>query len=100
MATRSRLQIYVLAFCATLLVQSGCNGLSVHHRKHAALFIFGDSLFDVGNNNYINTSTNFQANFFPYGETFFGYSTGRVSDGRLIPDIIGKIVVHNVSVFF
>ncbi|KAL6137369.1 PREDICTED: GDSL esterase/lipase 1-like [Fragaria vesca subsp. vesca] len=90
MATRSRLQIYVLAFCATLLVQSGCNGLSVHHRKHAALFIFGDSLFDVGNNNYINTSTNFQANFFPYGETFFGYSTGRVSDGRLIPDIIAE----------
>ncbi|XP_062025579.1 GDSL esterase/lipase 1-like [Rosa rugosa] len=91
MATSSRFQVYVLAFCATLLIQSGCYGhYSVHQTKHAALFIFGDSLFDVGNNNYINTSTNFQANFFPYGETFFGHPTGRVSDGRLMPDIIAE----------
>lgn len=92
MATFWRFPTLVLAFCATLLIQSGCNGFSEHQRKHAALFIFGDSLFDVGNNNYINTSTNFQANFFPYGETFFGHPTGRVSNGRLIPDIIGKML--------
>lgn len=92
MATFSRFPTLVLAFCATLLIQSGCNGFSEHQRKHAALFIFGDSLFDVGNNNYINTSTNFQANFFPYGKTFFGHPTGRVSNGRLIPDIIGKML--------
>ncbi|PRQ51701.1 putative SGNH hydrolase-type esterase domain-containing protein [Rosa chinensis] len=90
MATSSRFQVYVLAFCATLLIQSGCYGHSVHQRKHTALFIFGDSTFDVGNNNYINTSTYFQANFFPYGETFFSHPTGRFSDGRLIPDIIAE----------
>ncbi|KAI9102918.1 hypothetical protein K1719_023357 [Acacia pycnantha] len=58
--------------------------------KQAALFIFGDSLFDVGNNNYINTTTFFQANFNPYGETFFKYPTGRFSDGRVIPDFIAE----------
>lgn len=54
------------------------------------MFIFGDSLFDAGNNNYINTSDRFQYNFKPYGETFFRYPTGRPSDGRLIPDFIAE----------
>ncbi|XP_014622979.1 GDSL esterase/lipase 1-like isoform X2 [Glycine soja] len=57
--------------------------------KHAALFILGDSLFDNGNNNYINTTTSYQANYPPYGETFFKYPSGRFSDGRMIPDAVG-----------
>lgn len=57
--------------------------------KEAALFIFGDSLFDVGNNNYLNTTTSTQANFYPYGENYFKYPTGRFNDGRVIPDFIG-----------
>ncbi|KAF7151358.1 hypothetical protein RHSIM_Rhsim02G0226600 [Rhododendron simsii] len=59
-------------------------------KKHLALFVFGDSLFDVGNNNYINTTTTNQYNFWPYGETFFNHPTGRASDGRLIPDFIAE----------
>ncbi|XP_052183899.1 GDSL esterase/lipase 1-like isoform X4 [Diospyros lotus] len=55
-----------------------------------ALFFFGDTYFDVGNNNYINTTTTLQANFWPYGQTFFNYPTGRYSDGRLIPDFIAE----------
>ncbi|XP_042946716.1 GDSL esterase/lipase 1-like isoform X2 [Carya illinoinensis] len=55
---------------------------------HVALFIFGDSFFDAGNNNYINTT--FRANYYPYGETFFNYPTGRFSDGRIIPDFIAE----------
>lgn len=57
-----------------------------------ALFVFGDSVFDPGNNNYINTTTNFQENYLPYGESFFKYPTGRNSDGRLIPDFIGIFI--------
>jgi hypothetical protein len=69
--------------------------------KHASLFIFGDSFFDAGNNNYINKIAAFQANFVPYGETFFKYPTGRFSDGRLISDFIGKIDIYcYVSFFF
>lgn len=56
----------------------------------AALFIFGDSLFDSGNNNYIRTSRGFQANYRPYGETFFPSPTGRATDGRTIPDFISE----------
>ncbi|CAI0419288.1 unnamed protein product [Linum tenue] len=54
-----------------------------------AFFIFGDSFLDAGNNNYINTTTLDQANFPPYGRTFFNFPTGRFSDGRLLPDFIG-----------
>ena len=57
-----------------------------------ALFVFSDSIFDPGNNNYINTTTNFQENYLPYGESFFKYPTGRNSDGRLIPDFIGIFI--------
>uniref|UniRef100_M1D3H3 Zinc finger protein n=1 Tax=Solanum tuberosum TaxID=4113 RepID=M1D3H3_SOLTU len=64
--------------------------ISSHGRPQAGLFVFGDSLFDPGNNNYINTTTEYQANWRPYGESFFKYPTGRFSDGRLIPDFIGK----------
>ena len=61
-----------------------------HPKEHAAaLFVFGDSLFDVGNNNYSNTTADNQANYSPYGETFFNYPSGRFSDGRVIPDLIG-----------
>ncbi|XP_057504786.1 GDSL esterase/lipase 5-like [Actinidia eriantha] len=55
-----------------------------------SLYIFGDSLFDSGNNNYINTTTLDQANFWPYGETFFNFPTGRFSDGRLMSDFIAE----------
>ncbi|CAN4114456.1 unnamed protein product [Withania somnifera] len=55
---------------------------------HASLFVFGDSILDPGNNNYINTTTDFQSNWWPYGESFFKYPTGRPCDGRLISDFI------------
>nr|GMC51942.1 GDSL esterase/lipase 5 [Ipomoea batatas] len=58
--------------------------------RRPALFIFGDSFMDSGNNNYINTTTLDQANFGPYGETFFDAPTGRFSDGRLISDFIAE----------
>ncbi|KAJ0794443.1 putative GDSL lipase/esterase, SGNH hydrolase superfamily, GDSL esterase/lipase GLIP1-5/GLL25 [Helianthus annuus] len=61
-----------------------------HFVEHVALFVFGDSLFDPGNNNYINTTTDFQANFWPYGISYFDPPSGRFSDGRLIPDFIAE----------
>lgn len=60
----------------------------------AALFVFGDSLFDVGNNNYIKTIPFLLSNSAPYGQTFFHYPTGRFSDGRVIPDFIGELSIY------
>ncbi|GLU22518.1 hypothetical protein SLE2022_385870 [Rubroshorea leprosula] len=57
----------------------------VQSNKKVAMFVFGDSLFDPGNNNYV-PSTNARSNFPPYGETFFRYPTGRDCDGRILPD--------------
>ena len=67
-----------------------CLGHQCLPKQHVALFIFGDSLVDAGNNNYINSTTEAQANYGPYGETFFKYPTGRFSNGRIIPDFIGN----------
>jgi len=82
----------LLVFCLGIFIQmSYCHGsiTTCLPQKHAALFILGDSLFDNGNNNYINTTTSYQANYGPYGETFFKYPSGRFSDGRMIPDVVG-----------
>eukprot|EP01018_Ginkgo_biloba_P014373 Gb_00989 [translate_table: standard] len=51
----------------------------------AALFVFGASVADSRNNNYINT--NARANS-PYGEAAFHYPTGKWTHGRTIFDFI------------
>ena len=70
--------IYFSVVCICSIIPT-----SSQPQKHAELFIFGDSFFDARNNNFINTTTDYQANFWPYGETFFDYPTGRVSDGHI-----------------
>lgn len=52
-----------------------------------AIFILGDSLTDVGNNNYILTLA--KANFPPNGLDFQSGPTGRFCNGRTVPDVIG-----------
>lgn len=52
-----------------------------------ANFVFGDSLVDVGNNNYIASLS--KANYVPNGIDF-GNPTGRYTNGRTIVDIIGQ----------
>ncbi|TKY64214.1 GDSL esterase/lipase 1 [Spatholobus suberectus] len=64
-----------------------CNEIQLE-KEHKALFVFGDSLFDPGNNDYINRSSREASTYRPYGESFFKYPTGRFSDGRLVPDFI------------
>ncbi|XP_031257755.1 GDSL esterase/lipase At4g16230-like [Pistacia vera] len=52
-----------------------------------ANFVFGDSLVDVGNNNYIVSLS--KADYIPNGIDF-GAPTGRYTNGRTIVDIIGQ----------
>ena len=50
-------------------------------------FVFGDSLFDNGNNNYLNLSA--KVNYLPYGIDFDTGASGRCSNGLNIADTIG-----------
>ncbi|KDP40647.1 hypothetical protein JCGZ_24646 [Jatropha curcas] len=79
--SRSNLQLFLF-----ILTSSISNVCSIE--KHSALFIFGDSLFDAGSNIYLRNA--FKANFYPFGETFFKFPTGRPCDGRIIPDFIAE----------
>lgn len=54
-----------------------------------AIFTFGDSAVDVGNNDYIHTI--FKANYPPYGRDFINHKpTGRFCNGKLATDITGN----------
>lgn len=53
-----------------------------------ALYVFGDSLSDAGNNNRFPTQI--RVNFLPYGIDFIPAS-GRFSNGRIVPDFIGRM---------
>lgn len=87
LTSRSYFQLWVIA--AFLLFQNTSTSHLPSPENHAPLFIFGDSLFDTGNNNNPTSS----ACYWPYGETFFKHPTGRASDGRLIPDFIGMELI-------
>ena len=54
-----------------------------------ALFLFGDSIADTGNNNWLFTLA--RADFYPYGKNFVDrVPTGRFCDGLLAVDYLGK----------
>ncbi|EEF35988.1 zinc finger protein, putative [Ricinus communis] len=55
-----------------------------------AMFIFGDSLIDNGNNN--NLPSFAKANYFPYGIDFNGGPTGRFSNGYTMVDQIAEML--------
>ncbi|MED6155123.1 hypothetical protein PIB30_002326 [Stylosanthes scabra] len=75
-----------------LLFVSNVVGVLVNGQSQVpALFIFGDSQADDGNNN--NLPTNAKANYKPYGIDFpFGIPTGRFTNGLTAIDIIGQLL--------
>lgn len=57
----------------------------------SAVFAFGDSTLDSGNNNYLVTP--YKSDFLPYGKDFFGHKpTGRFTNGRLLTDFAASYV--------
>lgn len=61
-----------------------------------AMFVFGDSLVDNGNNNYLNCFA--KSNYYPYGVDFNGGPTGRFSNGRTVVDMIGLFYIINLII--
>lgn len=75
----------ILILTVLLIIIHGCHCTTVQ-------FIFGDSLSDVGNNNYLSKSLA-KANLPWYGIDFGdGLPNGRFSNGRTVADIIGIYV--------
>ncbi|XP_056848375.1 GDSL esterase/lipase At4g30140 isoform X2 [Raphanus sativus] len=58
-------------------------------------FVFGDSQFDNGNNNVLDTIA--KVNYLPYGKDFPEGPTGRFSNGRNIPDVIASPAQANIG---
>ncbi|KAB2633922.1 GDSL esterase/lipase 5-like [Pyrus ussuriensis x Pyrus communis] len=84
----------IIICLSTLLFSIGfgsCGSDQTLSSRTAALFIFGDSTVDPGNNNHITTIPENQAHYEPYGKNgFFETPTGRFSDGRIIVDYIAE----------
>jgi hypothetical protein len=75
----------ILSFCMFLVI--GVIVQAEAESKPRAFFVFGDSLVDSGNNNYLVTTA--RADSPPYGIDYpTGRPTGRFSNGLNIPDLI------------
>lgn len=84
-------------FVVILMLISSKAESQTHFKQNAlnnsvsAIFIFGDSTSDPGNNNYIKTA--FKGNFKPYGRDFANQiPTGRFTNGLLTSDFIARYV--------
>ncbi|VYS64401.1 unnamed protein product [Arabidopsis thaliana] len=66
---------------------------AVHGQQTPCYFVFGDSVFDNGNNNALNTKA--KVNYLPYGIDYFQGPTGRFSNGPNIPDVIAELAGFN-----
>ncbi|TKY73734.1 GDSL esterase/lipase [Spatholobus suberectus] len=76
-------------FWTVLLISVSTNGVQ-GEPSFFAMFVFGDSLVDNGNNNHLNSLA--KANFAPYGIDFSEGPTGRFSNGKTLTDILGEII--------
>ncbi|GAB4840362.1 GDSL esterase/lipase 6 [Ancistrocladus abbreviatus] len=76
--------IFLSSFLLTLSISS-------HSYLVPGIFIFGDSIFDAGNNHFIKNCT-VQADFLPYGFNFFHHPTGRFTNGRTVADFIAEFM--------
>ncbi|KAF3948294.1 hypothetical protein CMV_025690 [Castanea mollissima] len=74
-----------------ILMKMQCsNGAAVAGRQVAALFVFGDSLVDVGNNNFLSSLA--KANYYPYGIDFTTGPSGRFTNGETFVDMLGRML--------
>lgn len=71
-------------------------GMAISQSEARAFFVFGDSLVDSGNNNYLATTA--RADSPPYGLDYpTRRATGRFSNGFNIPDIISQQIGSSES---
>ncbi|RZC82882.1 hypothetical protein C5167_045665 [Papaver somniferum] len=76
----STFSLYLLFLCLTLFAGKASSAIA------PALYLFGGSSLDTGNNNFLQTQA--KANFSPYGIDFPGGSTGRYTNCATSGDFI------------
>ncbi|XP_057847458.2 GDSL esterase/lipase At2g42990 [Cryptomeria japonica] len=86
--TNGSLYVSLVMLCSTFVsAGKAIEGKDSVKAKVSALFTFGDSIVDPGNNNFIPTLA--RANTPPYGQDFIdGKATGRFCNGKLSTDFI------------
>ncbi|CAN6221313.1 unnamed protein product [Urochloa humidicola] len=84
-----RLVLVIVVAAAAASLPRGAAAASAGGQKISAIFMFGDSIVDPGNNN--NRLTEAKANFPPYGQDFpGGVATGRFSNGLVPGDFLAS----------
>lgn len=82
----------VLSLLLSILLPScaggGCN---INEAQVDGMFVFGSSLVDNGNNNFLRNSTA-RADYQPYGIDFPWGPSGRFSNGRNPVDVLGELL--------
>ncbi|CAN1322968.1 GDSL esterase/lipase At5g42170 [Linum perenne] len=82
----------LMSWVLLAIMAAAALGFSCADSEIPAIFVFGDSILDTGNNNYITTWS--KCNFSPYGRNFLGAKpTGRFSDGKIISDLL--VYIYN-----
>ncbi|CAI0380279.1 unnamed protein product [Linum tenue] len=85
--------LHVLFACILALLICSAAAAESYNKKNQvpAVFVFGDSLVDTGNNNYVHTIA--KGNFPPYGRDFAGgRATGRFSNAKGVADYIAQVL--------
>ncbi|XP_019057939.1 PREDICTED: GDSL esterase/lipase At1g20120-like isoform X2 [Tarenaya hassleriana] len=86
-----RFIFFLLSFCLPAIANTKFDPKPSRNRTFPALFVFGDSIIDTGNNNDIMTVV--KCNFRPYGINFpNGVPTGRFSNGKVPSDILAELL--------
>lgn len=87
--------LLLLLVLAVVFLLHGVHGAD---QKIPAIFMFGDSIVDPGNNNHRFTEA--KANFPPYGQDFpGGVATGRFSNGLVPGDFLGRYLVCCIPIY-
>ncbi|KAJ3678589.1 hypothetical protein LUZ60_002392 [Juncus effusus] len=83
------LTLTCLFFCFSHFLGTLADQLNQAKPLVPAVFAFGDSIVDPGNNNQLMTLA--KGNFPPYGQDFYGHvPTGRFSNGKIPTDLIAS----------
>ncbi|KAK7319774.1 hypothetical protein RJT34_04499 [Clitoria ternatea] len=82
--SHAHLFVIIFLLCYVVTIEASSN-----NKQISAMYVFGDSTVDPGNNNYIDTA--FRSDFPPYGRDLVNHlPTGRFTNGKLGTDFLAS----------